>query len=621
MTSAPRIAAFLAAAAVAVSVLSGCGQPPQSVSAPPDPIAASPSSLARQGRHEEAASAWLAEAAGAAPERAAALRLRAAEAWWEAGHGSRAGNAARSIDPAGLVPHDRTRRALLLARTALEEASGRDAFDALPSLEDILLLPEPTAALELAVRTARRAERPIDEIRFRTALDPRLGDPAANRTALRNLVRALPDRTLDSPPARFEESAAGWIELERLTRTHRTDFAAFSAALRGWRQRYPDHPATSAILPDLTARIRREGSPPSRVALLLPLSGTFATAAAAVRDGFLAGWYTQSGDRPAVSIYDTSADEPEAVFRTAVSDGADFVVGPLRKEAIARIASLPGRTTSVLVLNSFDSVHEPKEDDPPLYRFTLSPEDEARALADFARGNGHTRAGLLIPDTEWGKRVAEAFTDRWEASGAVVAGRFVYRGSAEDLAQPVRELLRIDANAERARRLRRVVRRAVTHQPLPRDDLDFVFLAGFPREARLLRPQITFLRAPDLPIYATSHVFTGVREPKRDVDLEGVVFSDMPWVLNRPSTVENGALRERITALWPAADQGFTRYYAFGLDAWRLQRRIHHLAAHPGEAVLGHTGRLSVGADDRVRIERAWAKFRNGVPVPFSPST
>ena len=620
MISVPRIAAFLAAAAAA-SVLGGCGRTPPSDTAPPGPAAAGPSSLTREGRHEEAASASLAQAEDAAPERAAALRLQAAEAWWKAGRGSRAGEAARAADPAALGPQDRTRRALLLVRSALAEAAWRDAFAALPSLEDMLLLPEPAAALELAARAARRAERPIDELRFRTALDPRLGDPAANRTALWNLVRALPDRTLESPPAGLAGSAAGWIELGRLARIHRADFTAFSTALRGWRQRHPGHPAASAVLPELTARLRREGAPPNHVALLLPLSGTFATAAAAVRDGFLAGWYTQHGNRPDVSIYDTLAKEPETVFRAAVSNGADFVVGPLRKEAIARIASLPDRTTALLVLNALESDPGSEDGGPPIFRFTLSPEDEARALADFARANGHARAGLLIPDTEWGKRVAEAFTERWEASGAVVAGRFVYRGAAEDLTQPVRELLRIDAKAERARRLRRVIGRAASHPPLPRDDLDFVFLAGFPREARLLRPQITFLRAPNLPIYATSHVFTGVPEPKRDADLEGVVFSDMPWVLNRPSTLENGALRERITALWPAAGEGFTRYYAFGLDAWRLQRRIRHLAADPEAAVLGNTGRLSVGADDRVRIERTWARFRNGVPEPLSPST
>lgn len=612
---------FFAAAVAAVSVLSGCGHETWSGSPPPTAAApgdASPAALARQGLYEEAASAWIAQAADAAPARAAALRLRAAEAWWQAGRGARAEETVRAIDPARLAPEDRTRRALLLVRTARAEPSGRrEAFAALPSLEELLALPEPAAALELAVRTARQAERPIDEIRFRAALDPRLADPAANRAALWERILALPDRTLENPPIRFDGAAAGWIGLGRLARAHHADFPAFLAAVRGWRLRHPNHPAEAAILPEITARIRRESSPPTHVALLLPLSGTFATAASAVRDGFLAGWYTQDGDRPTVSVYDTTTDEPERVFRTALSEGADFVVGPLRKEAISRIASLRGRTTSVLVLNALELPHESEDGGPPIYRFALSPEDEARALADFARAKDHARAGLLVPDTEWGERVAEAFTERWEASGGVVAGRSTYRGAAEDLAEPVRELLRGDAGTERAR----PVRRTATGQPFPRGDLDFVFLIGFPREARLLRPQITFLRAPDLPIYATSHIFTGVPEPQRDVDLEGVVFSDMPWVLNRPSTPENGALRARLGALWPAVGEGFTRYYAFGLDAWRLQRQLHRLAAHPGETVFGHTGRLSAGADGRIRIEMAWAQFRNGVPVPLSPST
>ena len=622
-----RVTAFLATGAVSGALLIGCGPGSQTGSVRPESAAATPSALAGQGLHDEAATAWLAEAAST-PERAAALRLRAAEAWWQAGRGTRAGETARAIDPAGLELQDRTRRSLLLTRIALADTSERDAFAALPPLEDVLGLPKPAPALELAIRAARRAGRPIDEIRFRSALDPRLGDPAANRTALWSLVRSLPIESLSPPSARFEGTAAGWLALGRIEQAHRADFPAFSAAVRDWRQRYPDHPAAAVIVPRLLARIRREGSPPRHVALLLPLSGTFAAAAAAVRDGFLAGWYTQSEDRPVISIYDTESEAPETVFRTAIGEGADFVVGPLRKDAIARVMSRDGRTVPVLLLNALDTdtaspdgSHVRAGESPPVYRFALAPEDEARALADFARRNGHFRAGLLVPDTEWGTRVANAFTEHWEASGAVVAGRSLYRGAAEDLVHPVRELLGIDARAARAKRLRRVLRRALVHRPLPRDDLDFIFLAGFPREARLLRPQITFLRAPDLPIYSTSHVFTGVAEPQHDVDLEGVVFNDMPWVLNQPSTGENLALHDRIAALWPAAKEGFTRYYAFGLDAYRLQRRLHRLAAHPGEALPGHTGRLTVGADAKVRIKMAWARFQDGVPVPLSPST
>ena len=622
MISAPRIAALLAAGLAAAAVLAGCGGGSGTPSKPLEPPAVEPAALERQGLYEEAAAAWI-TAADAAPTDAAALRFRAAEAWWKAGRPTRAGEIARAIDPAELEPAGRSRRALLLVRTALAGGSERDAVDALPSLEDLLALPESAAALELAARAARQAGRPADEIRFRVAADSRLADPDANRSALWSLVRTLPAESLRDLRARQsggpEDEGAGWLELGWLARAHRVDFAAFSTALGLWRKRFPDHPAEPSVLPALTAEIRRDGSPPSHVGLLLPLSGTFASAAAAVRDGFLGAWYAaESADRPVVSVYDTGAGEPEEVFRTAIAEGADFVVGPLSKRATARIASLAERTAPVLLLNALDDDTTGPADGPPIWQFSLSPEDEARAVASFARGIGHSRAGLLVPETEWGRRVADAFADQWEASGAVVVARAAYRGAAEVLAQPVRELLGIDSSADRAGQLRRVLGRSIAHEPFPRGDLDFIFLAGFPREARLLRPQIIFLRAPDLPVYSTSHVFAGVPEPQHDLDLDGIVFNDMPWVLDAASVEDD--LRERILALWPASIEGFVRYYAFGADAYRLQRRMYRLADRPEEAALaGHTGRLTVGADARVRIEMAWARFRSGVPEPLSP--
>ena len=630
MISAPRIAALLAVGLAAAVVLAGCADPAGTVSTPPgstppgstppDPAARDPSALARQGLYEEAAAAWLAEAEGA-PAGAAALRLRAAEAWWKAGRAARAEETARAIDPAGLEPADRSRLALLLVRAALGGGAEREAADALPSLEAMLALPEAAAALELAARAAHRAGRLADELRFRIALDPRLADPDANRKALWSLVRGLPEESLRNLRGAHapgsDRHAAGWLELEWIARAHGGDFPAFSTAADLWRKRFPDHPAAPSILPGLLAEVRRDGSPPSHVALLLPLSGTFASAATAVRDGFLAAWYVaERTERPVVSVYDTGTGEPEAVFRTAIAEGADFVVGPLSKKAITRIASLAERTAPVLLLNALDAARP--VDGPPVYQLALSPEDEARAVASFARARGYDRAGVLVPETEWGARVADAFTERWEASGAVVAARASYRGAVEDLARPVRELLGADASEERAKRLRRVLRRSVVHAPSPGGGLDFVFLAGFPREARLLRPQIVFLRAPDLPVFSTSHVFGGLPDPQHDLDLDGIVFSDMPWVLG-PASGED-ALRERILALWPAASEGFIRYYAFGADAYRLQRRIHRLASRPGEASLaGRTGRLTVGEDGRVHIEMGWARFRGGIPEPLSP--
>src|SRR5690606_23357659 len=63
--------------------------------------------------------------------------------------------------------------------------------------------------------------------------------------------------------------------------------------------------------------------PPLHLAVLLPLSGSLATAAVPVRDGLLAGYYAESRRRPDISFHDT-AGGVAAAYDRAVAAGADF---------------------------------------------------------------------------------------------------------------------------------------------------------------------------------------------------------------------------------------------------------------------------------------------------------
>ncbi len=70
--------------------------------------------------------------------------------------------------------------------------------------------------------------------------------------------------------------------------------------------------------------------PPSKLAVLLPLSGSLATASAPVRDGLLAGYYAETRHRPDLDFFDTASTPAgaKAAYAKAVAAGADFVVGP-----------------------------------------------------------------------------------------------------------------------------------------------------------------------------------------------------------------------------------------------------------------------------------------------------
>src|SRR5690606_6411402 len=88
---------------------------------------------------------------------------------------------------------------------------------------------------------------------------------------------------------------------------------------------------------DDTARppAERDGyRPPLKLAVLLPLSGDLATAAASVRDGLLAGYYGERRTRPEIRFYDTANASGGAIaaYNRAVADGADQVLGPLGRD-------------------------------------------------------------------------------------------------------------------------------------------------------------------------------------------------------------------------------------------------------------------------------------------------
>ena len=181
---------------------------------------------------------------------------------------------------------------------------------------------------------------------------------------------------------------------------------------------------------------------------------------------------------------------------------------------------------------------------------------------------------------------------------------------------PLRRLLNIDESENRARTLRATLQTDLKFEPRRRQDADFVFMAAFPRQARQIPPQLKFFYAGDLPIYATSHIYDGRPDPAKDRDLDGVNFTDMPWLLGEQTT----PLRQAVEAAWPSAG-GLRRLQALGADAYQLIPYLTLLRGSSYEEFAGATGRLTVGNDNRVRRTPLWARFSKGAPVPLAQAS
>jgi outer membrane PBP1 activator LpoA protein len=83
----------------------------------------------------------------------------------------------------------------------------------------------------------------------------------------------------------------------------------------------------------------------------------------------------------------------------------------------------------------------------------------------------------------------------------------------------------------------------------------------------------------------------------------------MPWVL-RPTEGASATLRTQATQAWGEANaRSRGRLFAFGHDAWLLQRSLR---AGTAGTVDGASGRLSVDPAGYVRRELDWAVVRAG---------
>ena len=164
--------------------------------------------------------------------------------------------------------------------------------------------------------------------------------------------------------------------------------------------------------------------PPMKVALLLPLTGAQAAVAASVRDGYLAGYYAESRRRPELRFYDTAAGA-KAAYARAVSDGNDFVVGPLAREGVDAVFADATPQVPLLALNRGE--HPPPAGSAS---YSLSPEDEGVAAAEYLLDAGARSVLVVAGGEDIQRRAAQALRARLQARGGTIAGQLDYAPGA-----------------------------------------------------------------------------------------------------------------------------------------------------------------------------------------------
>lgn len=569
--------------------------------------------LARDGNYAAAAQAYETLSGQYPQELRDRLLLRAAREYVRAGNVDKANTLLTRVG--GTLP---TQDFVLRAQTAAEIALRTQRPDRTLAELDRIPQPLPRDAvadiLALRARAQFALKRPAQGVATALEREKTLTSEPDRRANQRLIWEGLQQSASGNADFSVQPGAnrtvTGWLDLGRAAlASARNPFTA-KEDLNDWRSRYPNHPAneflTEEVLPDLGVGLEY----PQQVALILPLSGRTQAAGVAVRDGFMAALLQQEpAKRPLVNVYDSVAMGAATAYQRAISEGAQFVVGPLMKEDVAALAA--SNTTSVLTL-ALNLAPDNAVPPPLMFQFALDPEEEARQVAQRVASDTKMRGLVLLPNNDWGTRVHRAFLNELTTLGGTIAGVHYYDPAARDYSGPIRDLLLINESLSRSNTLNSLLGQRLEFEPRRRGDVQFVFIGAQPAQGRTLRPALRFYLADDLPVYSTSDIFEPDTQANNDID--GVIFPDMPWVIS-PDAVST-ELRTALSKHWPVRARGRGRLYAFGFDAYRLVPMLKAGKVGSAHAIPGMTGLLSVDDKGRVRRELDWARVSDGKPLP-----
>ena len=565
-------AARITALSLSLLLLAGCAT--TSVVQAPSPGQQAAATLLEQGKPREAAQQLEAEAALARGGARSQLLADAAFAWHEAGDDARARLLLGQLQARQLAGASRQRHALLLAELGVADKQPAAVLQALANQHPDQLPAALQARWYLAHAQALEAGGDAFAAagqRARAGLQLAGSARSDNLRAITRLLGGLDDASLSQRSAALPVgdplyNHAGRALIGRglpLPRPFDRDAA--------WQVDAGKRPPAD---PD-------GYRPPLKLAVLLPLSGNLATAAAPVRDGLLAGYYAETRRRPQLDFIDTHGTAAGAIaaYDKAVAAGADFVVGPLGRDEVDALFGRAPLQVPVLALN------RGKDAPPPgSAGFALAPEDDGIMAAEYLLARERRNVLVIGSSDDNGRRAGAAFAERFAERGGKVAANLSVADVPADMGAQLRQAGAVDS----------------------------VFLAIRGSQARALVPQLAMAGLGGVLRVGTSQLASGTGKAEDDVVLDGIAFPRDSWSARGTAGLPAAAA---VAAELPTARGAATRLFAFGFDAWKISGYLEKLANNPESGLPGASGTLHLDGFGNVLRSPAWSTFSGGQPV------
>ncbi len=420
--------------------------------------------------------------------------------------------------------------------------------------------------------------------------------------------------------------AAAWLNLVQIALSFAGDAASMTAALQDWQQRHPGMPALTDLPSSINTLANTPAFQPQRIGVVLPLSGPFKALGEAVQLGLVSANTSANAasNKNANTDPGTATPGRSLVFidssLSAVEIAAalelakvEFVIGPLLREDVDKVQSLPNWHWPTLFLNSKqNSDVAPVADQ---FYFSLSAEDEAAQMVDLFRQQHYQHPILISAQNPISQRMAQHFQQMWQQNGGKVVESYTYNNQ-EELRTLINTFLETAASTERIKELERFTGRSVKAEMHSRLDIDAIYLLADPAQTRLVKPFIDVTvspTAPALPVYASSRSHSLAIDRTDIRDLAGLTMTEMPWLVPQP---QKSALRTEYETLFAEQDETQQRLFAMGHDALTLIARLKQQQMFPSLVYHGLTGSLRLTPQQAVQRQLTVATYRGGKLVP-----
>jgi hypothetical protein len=405
----------------------------------------------------------------------------------------------------------------------------------------------------------------------------------------------------------------GWFELAITAKQNANQPQQLITQIFIWQQKYPNHPANNILPQKKSLLMASQFYNSSQIALLLPLHGKFATMGQAVRDGFMTAFYNNINQltfKPDIKIYDTSqAPDINKVYAQAINNGAQFIIGPMTKNNVHKLAKHSSIKVPTLALNYLpQDISAP----PNFFQVGLSPSQAAIQAANKMWQFNTTNLLIITPKEQWNNNVQQVFIKQWQALGGKIVATLAF-SSKKQLSTDIASILNIDQSKQRKKELNKLFNEKLKFSARRRQDIDGVFLIANPAQAQQIQPLLRFYYAGNLPIFSIEDIYRGYPNTLKDQDLNGIYFDDMPWTI--VSAPEINKLKSQIQKLWPDNYRTNNRLYALGIDSFTIYQQLYRLIYLPNFALNGTTGQLTLTHNQQISRQLSWARFKDGKAV------